>query len=93
MSDHVNNLADAHAADTVVKTATTYVKDLVERVLATFLVTAAGIAVTAGPADMLDATFWEGVAASAIAAVASLLKGMVARAFGVKNSASLVKDA
>lgn len=84
---------DLPDADTVVKTATTYAKDLAERVVATFVVTAAGVAVAAGPGDMFSASFWETVAAAGIAAAGSLLKGMVARAFGSKNSASLVKGA
>lgn len=84
---------DLPDADTVVKTAATYAKDLAERVVATFVATAAGVAVAAGPGDMFSASFWETVAAAGIAAAGSLLKGMVARAFGSKNSASLVKGA
>jgi hypothetical protein len=79
-------------AQTVVKTGTAYAKDLAERVVATFVVTAAGVAVAAGPGDMFKASFWETVAAAGIAAAGSLLKGMAARAFGTKNSASLVKN-
>ncbi|PAM97251.1 hypothetical protein CJI59_35560 [Streptomyces sp. Alain-F2R5] len=76
---------------TVVKTATSYVRDLGERTIATFVVTAAGVALAAGPGDMFSATFWETVAAAGLAATGSLLKGMLARAFGTKNSASLAK--
>ena len=76
------------AAETVVKTAKTYACDLIERVLATFLVAAAGVAIAAGPGDMFSASFWETVAAAGIAAAGSLLKGVVARAVGPKNSAS-----
>ncbi|NEE11983.1 hypothetical protein G3M58_36695 [Streptomyces sp. SID7499] len=75
-------------ADTVVKTAGTYARDLVERVLATFLVAAAGVAIAAGPGDMFNASFWETVAAAGIAAAGSLLKGLFARVVGAKNSAS-----
>ena len=82
------NLPDV---DTVVKTGAAYAKDLAERVAATFVVTAAGVAVAAGPGDMFNASFWETVAAAGVAAAGSLLKGMIARAFGAKNSASLVK--
>jgi hypothetical protein len=78
-------------ADTVIKTAGTYAKDLAERTLATGVVAAAGVAIAAGPADMFHASFWQTVATAGIAAAASLLKGMVARAFGSKNSASLAK--
>lgn len=78
-------------ADSVVKTARTYAVDLVERVLATFLVAAAGVAVAAGPADMFSASFWETMAAAGIAAAGSLVKGWIARARDVKNSASLAK--
>ncbi|MGW7424434.1 hypothetical protein ACWGJB_31135 [Streptomyces sp. NPDC054813] len=77
--------------DTVLKTATTYGKDLAERVLSTAVVAAAGVGIAAGPADMFHASFWQTMGAAGIAAAASLLKGMAARAFGTKNSASLVK--
>jgi hypothetical protein len=77
--------------DTIVKTGAAYARDLAERTLATFVVTAGGVAVAAGPGDMFRASFWETMAAAGIAAAGSLLKGMVARAFGSKNSASLVK--
>ncbi|MCX5201036.1 hypothetical protein OG897_06115 [Streptomyces sp. NBC_00237] len=78
-------------AETVIKTGTAYARDLAERTAATFVVAAAGVAVAAGPADMFSASFWETVGAAGIAAAGSLLKGMLARAFGTKNSASLVK--
>lgn len=77
---------------TVVKTAGTYVKDLVERVLATFVVAAAGVALAAGPGDMFSASFWETVGAAGIAAAGSLLKGLFAKAVGEGNSASLSPD-
>ncbi|MEU2603288.1 hypothetical protein [Streptomyces albus] len=73
---------------TPLTTARTYLLDLVERVLATFLVAAAGIAVAAGPADMFSASFWQTVGAAGIAAVASLVKGLVAKAVGNPESAS-----
>lgn len=77
--------------DTVLKTAGTYARDLAERTLATAIVAAGGVAIAAGPADMFHASFWETMAAAGIAAAGTLLKGMAARAFGVKNSASLAK--
>lgn len=80
------NLPDPSA---VAKTAGTYARDLTERVLATFVVAAAGVALAAGPADMFRASFWESVAAGGLAAAGSLLKGLAARVFGDKNSASL----
>lgn len=82
------NLPDV---DTVVKTAGTYARDLAERTLSTAVVAAGGVAVAAGPADMFHASFWQTMAAAGIAAAGTLLKGMVARAFGAKNSASLAK--
>ena len=54
-------------AETLVKTAGTYARDLAERTLSTAVV------------------------AAAIAAAGTQLKGMLARAFGSKNSASLAK--
>ncbi|MEU7240346.1 hypothetical protein [Streptomyces sparsogenes] len=70
------------------KTARTYAKDLTERTIWTFLVAAGGVALAAGPADMLNATFWETVGTAGIAAVGTLVKGALARAIGDKNSAS-----
>jgi hypothetical protein len=71
------------------KTAATYGRDLAERVGATFVVAAGGVLVAAGPADMFHASFWESVGVAGIAAAGSLVKGILARAFGDKNSASL----
>ncbi|MFF1297913.1 MULTISPECIES: hypothetical protein [unclassified Streptomyces] len=78
-------------AETVIKTGAAYAKDLAERTLATFVVAASGVGVAAGPADMFHASFWQTMGAAGIAASGSLLKGMLARAFGTKNSASLAK--
>lgn len=73
---------------TVIKTAQTYTRDLGERVIWTFLVAATGVALAAGPANMLNASFWETVGTAGIAAVGSLLKGLFARVVGDRNSAS-----
>ncbi|MER6435411.1 hypothetical protein ABT275_03480 [Streptomyces sp. NPDC001185] len=78
-------------AETVVKTAATFGRDLAERTLATAVVAAGGVAIAAGPADMFHASFWQTMGAAGIAAAGTLLKGMIARAFGTKNSASLAK--
>lgn len=78
-------------AETVLKTAASYGKDLAERTAATFVVAASGVGIAAGPADMFHASFWQTMGAAGIAAAGSLLKGMLARAFGTKNSASLAK--
>jgi len=78
-------------AETLVKTAGTYARDLAERTLSTAVVAAGGVAIAAGPADMFHASFWQTMGAAAIAAAGTLLKGMLARAFGSKNSASLAK--
>lgn len=78
-------------AETVVKTAAAYGRDLAERTIATFVVAASGVGIAAGPADMFHASFWQTMGAAGIAASGSLLKGMLARAFGAKNSASLAK--
>jgi hypothetical protein len=77
--------------DTVVKTAGTYARDLAERTVATFVVAASGVGIAAGPADMFHASFWQTMGAAGITAAGTLLKGMLARAFGSKNSASLAK--
>lgn len=78
-------------AESVLKTGAAYAKDLAERTIATFVVAASGVGIAAGPADMFHASFWQTMGAAGIAASGSLLKGMLARAFGTKNSASLAK--
>jgi len=76
------------AAETVVKTAKTYARDLAERTVWSFLGGATAVTVAAGPADMFDASFWQAVGAGGLAAAFALLKGVAARAVGAKNSAS-----
>ncbi|RSN64046.1 hypothetical protein DMH12_04555 [Streptomyces sp. WAC 04229] len=76
------------AAETVVKTARTYAVDLIERIIWTFLGASTTVALAAGPADMLSASFWESVAIGGGAAVVTLVKGVLARLVGTKNSAS-----
>jgi hypothetical protein len=83
-----SNLPSSGDVQTVVKTGTTYAKDLVERIVWTFLVAAGGVALAAGPGDMFNLTFWETVGTAGIAAVGSLLKGLIARFVGARNSAS-----
>lgn len=73
---------------TISKTAQTYARDLAERVVWTFLVASGGVALAAGPGDMFDVSFWETVGTAGIAAVGSLIKGVLARVVGDKNSAS-----
>lgn len=77
-------------ADTIMKTAGTYARDLAERVVFTFLATEAAIVTAAGPADMFHANFWQATGAAGLASAVTLLKGVAARAFGDKNSASTV---
>lgn len=74
--------------DLITKTTRTYVSDLAERVLWTFLAAAGGVALAAGPADLLHATVWEAAGAAGIAAAVSLVKGIAARYVGEPNSAS-----
>ncbi|MBQ1167429.1 hypothetical protein KBZ21_56450, partial [Streptomyces sp. A73] len=59
-----------------------------ERVLATFVVAAAGVALAAGPADMFSASFWQTMGAAGIAAAASHVKGLLAKGIGNTRSAS-----
>ncbi|KEF04606.1 MULTISPECIES: hypothetical protein [Streptomyces] len=77
---------------TISKTAQTYARDLAERVIWTFLVAAGGVALAAGPGDMFNVTFWETVGTAGIAAVGSLIKGVLARVIGDKNSASTATE-
>ncbi|MFI6276694.1 hypothetical protein [Streptomyces sp. NPDC050988] len=76
------------STETVVKTAGTYSRDLLERVLTTFLQAGiAGIVVT----QPLDGSMWYAAGAGGVGAVLALAKGLVARWRDVTNSASLAK--
>ncbi|MEV8396309.1 hypothetical protein ACFVAF_34530 [Streptomyces sp. NPDC057596] len=75
-------------ADTVVKTAGTYGRDLLERVLSTFLQAAIGGIVITQP---LDGSMWYAAGAGGVGAVLALGKGLIARWRDVSNSASLAK--
>ncbi|MER7953831.1 hypothetical protein [Streptomyces sp. NPDC096030] len=85
MTSNLPNIGDA---ETVVKTAAIYAKDLAERVIWTGLTASAAVALAAGPGDMFSASFWESVGVAGIAAGGSLVKGLIARFVGSKNSAS-----
>lgn len=76
------------SADTVVKTAATYGRDLAERVLSTFLQSFIGALIVTQP---LDLGMWRTAALAGVAAAVSLVKGLVARWRDVTNSASLAK--
>ncbi|WP_206315965.1 hypothetical protein [Streptomyces sp. C1-2] len=75
-------------ADTVVKTAGTYGRDLLERVLSTFLQSFIGGIVVTQP---LDGSMWYAAGAGGVGAVLALVKGLVARWRDVTNSASLAR--
>ncbi|MEU3945470.1 hypothetical protein [Streptomyces sp. NPDC029526] len=74
--------------ETVVKTAGAYARDLLERVLSTFLQALIGGIVITQP---LDGSMWYAAAAGGVGAALALLKGLVARWRDVTNSASLAK--
>lgn len=76
------------STDTVIKTAGTFARDLLERVLSTFLQALIGGIVVTTP---LDASMWYAALAGGVAAVLSLLKGLAARWSDLKHSASLAK--
>lgn len=76
---------------TLTRTATAYARDLAERILSTFFVAVAGVLIAAGPADMFHASFWQSVGVAGIAAAGSLVKGLIARLRGDKDTASLAK--
>ncbi|MEU8710928.1 hypothetical protein [Streptomyces sp. NPDC048663] len=78
-------------AETVVKTAGTYARDLAERVIWSFLGGTIAVLVGAGPADMFHASLWQAAGTGGIAAVVSLGKGLAARWRSTTNSASLAK--
>ena len=68
--------------------AKSYGRDLLERVVFTFLEGFLGGVVITQP---LDASMWYAAAAGGVAAVGALVKGLAARAVGSKDSASLSK--
>ncbi|MFE0720254.1 hypothetical protein ACFW23_04780 [Streptomyces rochei] len=74
--------------ESVVKTASTYARDLLERVLSTFLQSFIGGIVVTQP---LDASMWWAALVGGVGAAGALLKGLVARIRAVTNSASLAK--
>jgi hypothetical protein len=74
--------------NTVVKTAATYARDLLERVLATFLQAFLGGIVITQP---LNGSMWYAAAGGGVAAVLAFLKGLAARWRSVTNSASLAE--
>ncbi|MCF3960596.1 hypothetical protein [Streptomyces fuscigenes] len=83
-SDHLP-LPDA---ETVVKTGATFARDLLERVLTTFLQSFIGGVVVTQP---LDGSMWYAAGAGGVGAVLALGKGLFARLRGAVNSASLAK--
>jgi hypothetical protein len=76
------------SAETVVKTAGTYGRDLAERVITTFLQSFIGGIVVTTP---LDGSMWYAALAGGVGAVLALGKGLIARWRDVTNSASLAK--
>ena len=65
-----------------------YAKDLAERVAATFLGGVLGVVGTNG-ADITSLSLWESAAVAGGVAVISLVKGLLARYVGDKESAGL----
>ncbi|MGW6458037.1 hypothetical protein ACWF94_19345 [Streptomyces sp. NPDC055078] len=85
MSDRPYSLP---GADTVVKTAATYAKDLTERVVTAFLEGfLAGVVIT----QPLDGSMWYTALTGGITASVSLVKGLAARLRAERNSASLAR--
>lgn len=70
----------------IARTTETYARDLGERIITT---AAAGFAAAFVPAQAADASMWYAAGGAAVGAVVSLVKGMLARALGDPNSASL----
>ncbi|MEU5498001.1 hypothetical protein [Streptomyces griseofuscus] len=70
----------------VLRTAETYAKDLVERAVTS---AAFGFAAAFVPAEATHASMWYSALGAGVGAGLALIKGMVARAFGDPNSASL----
>ncbi|MFE4535676.1 hypothetical protein ACFRKB_11410 [Streptomyces scopuliridis] len=82
------SLSGFPSTDTVYKTAKTYGRDLLERVLSTFLQAfIAGVVVT----QPLNGSMWYAALTGGIGAALALVKGLIARVRDVTNSASLAK--
>lgn len=79
---------DLPDVQTVIKTAKTYGRDLLERTASTFVQGFIGGVVVTQP---LDASMWYAAATGGVAAVLALIKGIAARARAESNSASLAK--
>lgn len=67
----------------------TWIKDTVERVLATFAESAIGLWILTGPADAFSLSVAKVAVASGVIAAAAVLKAAIAAGIGNKNSASL----
>ncbi|MEU5036543.1 hypothetical protein AB0G48_20690 [Streptomyces rubiginosohelvolus] len=76
------------STETVIKGATTYARDLAERVAATFLQAFVGGLVLTSPFDI---SMWQAAAVGGVGAALALVKGIVARWRDVTHSASLAK--
>jgi len=74
--------------DTVIKSGRTYIRDLAERIVSTFLQAFLGGVVLTAPFDL---GMWQAAALGGVAAALSLVKGVLARAKDVTNSASLAR--
>lgn len=75
-----------------IKTTGTYIRDLAERIVSTFAVAFLGTLVTGGWFDVAhirDVSALQAAGLSAIAAVLSLVKGLVAKWVSNRDSASL----
>lgn len=70
-----------------------YVKDLAERVAATFGAAFVAALLAAGPANLMHLSTVKAAALAGLAAVLSLGKGLAARLRGNSESASLTQDA
>lgn len=66
--------------------------DIAERVISTFVAALATVLLMAGPGDLISVSFWKSALIAGLAAVVSLVKGLMAKAVGNKASASLTKS-
>jgi len=69
-----------------------YVLDLAERTVATFLFAGASVMVAAGPADLFHASTLQAAGTAGVAAALTLVKGLLAKFVGNKDSASLTES-
>lgn len=67
----------------------TFLRDLAERVISTYVQVFLGLLIAAGPVDVVNLSTLRAAAVASIPAALSVAKGLIAKQFGSPDSASL----